>query len=353
VLLASIPSPTRSVWHLGPVPIRAYALCILLGVLLAVWLTDRRLRARGGPAGAVVDVAVWAVPAGIIGARIYHVITSPDAYFGEGGHPLDALRIWSGGLGIWGAIAGGAIGAWIACRLRGIPLRVLADCAAPGIVFAQAIGRFGNYFNNELYGKETTLPWGLRINAMGLDGQADGQLPGTFHPTFLYESLWCLGVGVLLLVVDRHWKLGRGRLFALYGMAYTVGRAWIEYLRIDEAHEFWGLRLNEWTCLVVFLGALAYFLLVKGPREELEAEPDDETAGTTSEKADPDSDVDEAAAAGSALAGSSDTTESEGAAKADVGAAKSDAGAAEPDGGADQTAGTEPSQPAASASPAD
>jgi prolipoprotein diacylglyceryl transferase len=272
VIYASIPSPTRSVWHLGPVPLRAYALCILLGVVVAVWLTDRRLRARGGPEGAVVDVAVWAVPFGIVGARIYHVVTSPDAYFGDGGHPWEALRIWGGGLGIWGAIAGGAIGAWIACRRRGIPLRVVADAAAPGIVFAQAIGRFGNYFNNELYGRETSLPWALRVNAMGLDGHADGALPGTYHPTFLYEVLWCTLIGAVLLLIDRQGRIGHGRLFALYVMMYTVGRAYIEHLRIDEAHQFFGLRLNEWTSLVVFLGGLAYFLLVRGGREHLVVE---------------------------------------------------------------------------------
>lgn len=269
MILASLPSPTTSVWHLGPIPLRAYAFCILLGVVVAVMLSDRRLRARGGPPGLVVDVAVWAVPFGIVGARIYHVITSPEHYFGTGGHPLDALKIWEGGLGIWGAIAAGALGAWIACRQAGLPLRVMADVVAPGIVLAQALGRWGNWFNNELYGRETSLPWGLKVHAMGSDGRSLGELPGTYHPTFLYESLWCLGVALLLLWAERRWRLGHGRVFALYVLAYTAGRGWIEYLRTDEANHFLGLRLNEWTALVVFLCALAWFLTHRGGPERL------------------------------------------------------------------------------------
>ncbi|MFI5957122.1 prolipoprotein diacylglyceryl transferase [Cryptosporangium sp. NPDC051539] len=267
--LASLPSPTTSVWHLGPLPLRAYALCILAGVLVAVWLSDRRLRARGGPPGLIVDIAVWAVPFGIVGARIYHVITSPDHYFGAGGQPLDAFKIWEGGLGIWGSIAGGAVGAWIGARRSGLPLAVLGDIVAPGIVLAQAIGRWGNWFNNELYGSETSLPWGLKVHAMGADGRSMGELPGTYHPTFLYESIWCVVVALFLLAAERKWKLGAGRIFALYVMAYTVGRAWIEHLRIDEAHHFLGLRLNEWTSLVCFIGALIWFLTHRGITERL------------------------------------------------------------------------------------
>ena len=270
MILASLPSPTTSVWHLGPIPLRAYAFCILLGVVVAVMLSDRRLRARGGPPGLVVDVAVWAVPFGIVGARIYHVITSPEHYFGTGGHPLDAFKIWEGGLGIWGAIALGALGAWIACRRAGLPLRVMADVVAPGIVLAQALGRWGNWFNNELYGRETSLPWGLKVHAMGSDGRSLGELPGTYHPTFLYESLWCLGVAFFLFYAERRWRLGHGRVFALYVLAYTAGRAWIEYLRTDEANHFLGLRLNDWTALVVFLCALAWFLTHRGGPERLE-----------------------------------------------------------------------------------
>jgi prolipoprotein diacylglyceryl transferase len=271
VILASIPSPTTSVWHLGPIPLRAYALCILAGVLVAVWLSDRRLRARGGPPGLIVDIAVWAVPFGIVGARIYHVITSPEHYFGDGGHPLDAFKIWEGGLGVWGSIAGGALGAWIAVRRIGLPLRVLGDVVAPGIILAQGIGRWGN---NELYGSETSLPWGLEVHRMGADGRATELLPGTYHPTFLYESLWCVLIAVLLVVAERRWRLGHGRVFALYVMGYTVGRAWIEHLRIDEAHHLLGLRLNEWTALVCFLGALLWFVTHRGAPEQLEVTED-------------------------------------------------------------------------------
>jgi prolipoprotein diacylglyceryl transferase len=269
-LLASFPSPSESIWHIGPVPIRAYALCIVLGVALAIFITDRRLRARGGPSGAVLDIAVYAIPAGIVGARLYHVLTTPDSYFGADGSLINIVKVWEGGLGIWGAVAGGAVGAWFGCRQLGIPLRVFADVAAPGLVLAQAIGRFGNWFNQELYGRPTDLPWALEIDV-------DHRLPeyfaqATYHPTFLYEALWCVVVASLLWWTERRYGLGRGRLFALYVMAYTTGRAWIEYLRVDEAQLVFGVRLNIWTCLVVFLGALTYFVLNSGPREQLTAD---------------------------------------------------------------------------------
>ncbi|MGH3544857.1 MAG: prolipoprotein diacylglyceryl transferase, partial [Mycobacteriales bacterium] len=266
-LLASFPSPSESIWHIGPVPIRAYALCIVLGVALAVYLTDRRLRARGGPVGAVLDIAVYAIPAGIVGARLYHVITTPDPYFGADGSLANIVKVWEGGLGIWGAVAGGAVGAWFGCRQLGIPLRVFADTLAPGLVLAQAVGRFGNWFNQELYGRPTDLPWALKIDA-------EHRLPeyftqATYHPTFLYEALWCVAIAGLLWWAERRYHLGGGRLFALYVMAYTTGRAWIEYLRVDEAQLVFGVRLNIWTCLVVFLGALAYFAFRGGPPERL------------------------------------------------------------------------------------
>ena len=161
--LAAIPSPTQGVWELGPLPIRAYALCIVAGIVAAVLITEKRWVARGGAPGDVLDIAVWAVPFGIVGGRLYHVISSPRAYFGEGGDPMRAFAIWEGGLGIWGAIALGGVGAWIACRRRGIPLPAFADALAPGLLVAQAIGRLGNWFNNELYGGPTDLPWALKI----------------------------------------------------------------------------------------------------------------------------------------------------------------------------------------------
>jgi prolipoprotein diacylglyceryl transferase len=275
-----IPSPTQGVWHLGPVPIRAYAVCIVLGIIVACVVTEIRMRRRGAPPYAVLDIAVWAVPAGIIGARIYHVITSPDEYFGADGRPLEALKIWHGGLGIWGAVLGGALGAWIACRRLGIPLPFVADALAPGLPLAQAIGRWGNWFNNELYGSETKLPWGLRIYDWDPDaGKAQmlGDQPsvkGIFQPTFLYESLWDVGVALLVWLLDRRYRFGRGRAFALYVMAYTVGRFWIEALRSDPAHQFLGLRVNGWVSIIVFLGALLYFMRVRGPQERLVVDED-------------------------------------------------------------------------------
>jgi prolipoprotein diacylglyceryl transferase len=260
-LPAFIPSPARGVWHLGPLPIRAYALLILAGIVIAVLVADRRWRARGGPEGAVYDISTWAVPFGIVGARVYHLISSPDAYFGSGGHPLDAFKIWEGGLGIWGAIAGGALGAWLACRRHGWSFVMFADSAAPGVLVAQAMGRLGNYFNQELFGRPTTVPWALEIDPShrppGFEQYA------TFHPTFLYELLWCLLVALVIVLIDRRWRQDHGRTFALYVMLYTVGRGFFESLRIDEAHHVLGLRLNEWTSLVVFLGGVAGYLLAR------------------------------------------------------------------------------------------
>jgi prolipoprotein diacylglyceryl transferase len=263
------------VWHLGFLPLRAYAVCIVLGIIAAGYITERRMRARGAAPYAILDISVWAVPCGIIGARIYHVITSPQLYFGKGGNPVGVFYIWQGGLGIWGAVAGGALGAWIAARQLGLPLSVFADALAPALPLAQAIGRLGNWFNNELYGTATTLPWGLRVHDMDradpghatvIDGKAV-TLPDLYHPAFLYEMVWDFGVAGLVFLLDRRFKFGRGRAFAIYVMAYCVGRFWIEILRDDPANHILGVRLNVFTSVLVFLGALIYFLLVKGPRE--------------------------------------------------------------------------------------
>ncbi|MEL3950055.1 MULTISPECIES: prolipoprotein diacylglyceryl transferase [Streptomyces] len=253
---AYIPSPSRGVVDLGPIPLRGYAFCIIIGVFVAVWLGNRRWVARGGRPGTVADISVWAVPFGLVGGRLYHVITDYQLYFSDGRDWVDAFKIWEGGLGIWGAIAFGAVGAWIGCRRRGIPLPAWADALAPGIAVAQAIGRWGNWFNQELYGKKTDLPWALKITSA-----EDGRVPGTYHPTFLYESLWCIGVAVLVIWADRRFKLGHGRAFALYVASYCAGRFWIEYMRVDDAHEFLGLRLNNWTALLVFVLAVVYFVV--------------------------------------------------------------------------------------------
>jgi prolipoprotein diacylglyceryl transferase len=276
--LAYLPSPDRGVWMLGPVPIRAYALCIIAGILVAVLWGERRFVARGGEPGTVTDVAVFAVPFGLVGGRLYHVLTDWQTYFGPGGNPVDALRIWNGGLGIWGAIALGAVGAWIGCRRRGVPLPFFADAVAPGIVTAQAIGRLGNWFNQELYGGPTTLPWGLEIYrrvdpATGrpdaLNGLAVDPTPvAVVHPTFLYELLWNLAVAALVVWADRRFRLGHGRAFAVYVAGYSLGRFFIELMRTDPATRVFGdVRINVVVSAVVFVGAVAYLLLVRKPRE--------------------------------------------------------------------------------------
>ncbi|MFJ7197095.1 MULTISPECIES: prolipoprotein diacylglyceryl transferase [unclassified Streptomyces] len=264
--LAYIPSPSTGVIDLGPIPLRGYAFCIIIGVFVAVWFGNKRWVARGGRSGTVADIAVWAVPFGLVGGRLYHVITDYQLYFSDGENWVDAFKIWQGGLGIWGAIALGAVGAWIGCRRRGIPLPAWADALAPGIALAQACGRWGNWFNQELYGKPTDLPWALKIS------EGPNRVAGTYHPTFLYESLWCIGVALLVIWADRRFKLGHGRAFALYVAAYCAGRGWIEYMRVDEAHHILGLRLNVWTALIVFVLAVVYMVIsakVRPGREEV------------------------------------------------------------------------------------
>jgi prolipoprotein diacylglyceryl transferase len=272
--LAFIPSPSQGVWHLGPFPLRAYAFMIIIGIVIAVWVTERRWTARGGEPGVVVDVAVWAVPFGLVGGRLYHVITDWQRYFGSGGDPLRSLMIWEGGLGIWGAIILGSVGAALGCRRRGISALALADAAAPGVALAQAVGRWGNYWNQELYGRPLDTFWALKIDPEHREAKyAD---VATYHPTFLYESIWCVGVAILVVWAGRRWNLTHGRTFALYVAAYTAGRGWVEALRVDEAHHILGLRLNDWTSIVIFLLAVAYLYLARnrsGP-ERIGAVPD-------------------------------------------------------------------------------
>ncbi|MEO7058938.1 MAG: prolipoprotein diacylglyceryl transferase, partial [Lapillicoccus sp.] len=267
-LALDIPSPTSGVYHLGFFPIRGYAMCILAGIVVALWITQRRLADRGGQVGQALDISAWAVPFGILGGRIYHLITSPQAYFGAGGHPLDALKIWNGGLGIWGAVALGAVGAWIGCRRQHISLLTFGDAAAPGILVAQAIGRWGNYFNNEIYGGPTTLPWGLKVYQWD---QADGHavldqaghpvVLGVFQPTFLYEAIFCLLLALALLVLDRRTRLARGQVLALYIAGYPIGRVVLEFMRTDDANHILGLRVNVWVSLLVFLIGVTLYVL--------------------------------------------------------------------------------------------
>ena len=263
---ASIPSPPAewASFSIGPATIHAYALCILAGIIVALLLTSARWKRYGGNPDVVWDVAIWAVPFGLIGGRLYHVFSSPDAYFGPDGDLSRIPRIWEGGLGIWGAVALGAVGAWIGCRRAGVRLSAFADAAAPGVLLAQAIGRWGNWFNQELFGAPTELPWGLEIDADNPNFPVDAE-PGTlFHPTFLYESLWNLAGVALLLLLDRRLRLRGGRMFWLYAAYYTAGRVWIEALRIDDAEMITILgvtqRLNVWTSVLVLVVSLAIFI---------------------------------------------------------------------------------------------
>ena len=275
--LASIPSPDQGTWQIGFFELRAYALCIIAGVLVAVWIGNKRWVARGGRHGTVADIAVWAVPFGLVGARLYHVMTDWQLYFGPGRQPIEALYVWRGGLGIWGAVALGAVGAYIGCRRRGVKFPAFGDAIVPAIAVGQGIGRFGNWFNQELFGQPTTLPWGLQIDpAFRPPGYEQF---ATFHPAFLYEALWDFGIAGFLIWADRRFRLGHGRVIALYVMAYTAGRGWIEMLRIDTAHHILGLRLNVWTSIILFVAALAFFIWSarKRPGRETDVEPPGET----------------------------------------------------------------------------
>jgi len=257
----SIPSPSNAIWYLGPVPIRGYALAIILGIIVAIWLAERRWVARGGRSGDISDLAVWGIPFGLVGGRLYHVLTDSSLYFGEGRNPIEALYIWRGGLGIWGAIALGALGIILGARRKGIRLLPVLDAIAPTVLVAQAIGRFGNWFNQELFGRPTDLPWALEIDP---EHRPAGYFQDdTFHPTFLYECLWNLGAFGFVVWADRRFRLGHGRVAALYVMAYTLGRGWIEMLRIDdvELQDVGGLRFNVWTSIVLFVAAATYFVI--------------------------------------------------------------------------------------------
>ena len=264
-MLSAIPTPSNSAIGIGPFTVHYYALCIISGVAVAIWLGNKRYREFANNSeqsiGIVADVAIYAVPAGIVGGRLYHVVTSPAQYFGENGNPLDVLKIYEGGLGIWGAISLGALGAWLGFRKRAKNLelpnfRLFLDALAPGILIAQAIGRVGNWFNGELFGRPFSGPWALDIP---LSKRPIGYLKyESFHPTFLYEAIWCLLVAALLIWLTPKLKPGQG--FANYVTLYCVGRFAIESVRIDEANKILGLRVNLWTALIVGLLASAVAL---------------------------------------------------------------------------------------------
>jgi prolipoprotein diacylglyceryl transferase len=260
-VLGSIPSPTIAYFDLGPFRIHFYALFILIGIAIAIWLGNVRLKARGGKAGAILDIALWAVPFGIIGGRIFHVLTHWNFYFGPDKDLTKVFAIWEGGLAIYGALILGTVGAYIGSRIAGIRFLSFADAIAPGVILAQAFGRLGNYFNQELFGLPTDLPWGLQI-ATPNDAIPAGLPEGTlYHPTFLYEILWnLLGLAVILLIENRL-KLRWGQTFGLYLAVYSVGRFWIEGLRIDPSEAFLGIRTNQWSALagLVIGAALIYW----------------------------------------------------------------------------------------------
>lgn len=261
-MLIAFPTPTQSALEIGPLTIHFYALCIITGIAVAIWLGDKRFRAKAVNGKSVVsEVAITAVPVGIIGGRIYHVISSPSAYFGSEGNPLDAFKIWEGGLGIWGAISLGLVGAYL--RYRSLQKRidlpsfaVFADALAPGILFAQAIGRFGNWFNGELFGRPLDTWWALEVPFKYRPfGYTEFE---SFHPTFLYEAIWCVLVAVVLLKFGN--TLKAGQVFAAYVFAYCFGRFFIELIRIDSANTIAGLRVNVWVSLIVGIGSALFFL---------------------------------------------------------------------------------------------
>jgi prolipoprotein diacylglyceryl transferase len=267
-MVGYLPSPSTNGFSIGPLRLHLYGLLIACGIGAAVWLGQRRWSRVGGGPGTMATLAVWGVPGGLVGARAYSLATSWQV--DTGGHPIQAFEIWHGGLGIWGAVVGGLATGLFGARRHHLPFRPLLDAVAPALPLGQAIGRWGNYFNQELYGKPSGLPWAVRI-----DNPAGFTHPATFQPTFLYECLWDLiVVGLLIWAADR-FRIRRGYLFALYAALYTVGRFWTEYLRVDPARHILGLRLNDWTSILVFAGSAGVLLLKgrAGPGDELVRDP--------------------------------------------------------------------------------
>ena len=262
---ASIPSPSVNIIHLGGIPIHLYGLCIALGVIAAVVISSKRWEARGGNPDDISTIALWAVPAGVIGARMYHVATDWKTYEGRW---VDALKITQGGLGIPGGIAAGVLVGWIVVRIKGWPARDLLDVVAPAIPVAQAIGRFGNWFNQEVFGRPTSLPWGLEIAPRYRPARYLNE--PTFHPTFLYEGLWNLALAGLLVVLERRGKLRKGELFVLYIFGYAVGRLWVESLRSDPASLVLGVRINIWMSLITGILSLGYLAWNRRPGSSLQ-----------------------------------------------------------------------------------
>ena len=260
-ILLSIPSPDVSYIELGPLRIHFYAMFILAGIILALILTESRLRSRGAESGIALDISLWAIPLGILGGRFFHVVTHPNDYFFPGADLLAVFRIWEGGLAIYGALIFGSIGAAIGARAAGIKFTSYLDAVAPGVLLAQAVGRWGNYFNNELFGTPTDLPWGLEISSSNPAypaGLPEGVL---FHPTFLYESIWSLAGVALLLASDQKFNLRWGKMMGLYLVYYSIGRVWIEAIRIDPSEILLGLRVNIWSAIAGIALGLAIIVV--------------------------------------------------------------------------------------------
>ena len=286
-MFASIPSPSRNIIEIGPLDIRIYGLMIALGVIVAVWFIGWRMQQRSMNPEIAISLAWVAVPAGLIGARLYHVITDWRSFSDEDRWG-DVYKIWEGGLGIPGAIIAGVIAAAVLCKMQGWSLAQILDIAAPTLLAAQAIGRLGNWFNQELFGRPTDLPWGLEIDQV--NRPADYFTDTTFHPTFLYEALWMLALMGLLLWLDKLRKLPVGHLFALYVLGYASGRIWIEFLRVDPASELAGVRVNVWVMSALWLGAVAYMYIYKDkatwrPAPSTEAAEGDGEANSAADRA--------------------------------------------------------------------
>jgi prolipoprotein diacylglyceryl transferase len=273
-LAGGIPSPDINSFQLGPLEIRFYALFILAGIVIAAWLTSRRLTARGGERGLVLDITLWAVPFGIIGGRLYHVVTHPGDYFYAGADLWKVLYVWEGGLAIFGAVIFGSVGAYIGCRRAGVRFLSFADALAPGMLLAQAAGRLGNYFNQELFGTGTTLPWGLQIDSSNPAFPPGLPADTLFHPLFLYEILWNVTGAAVILLIDRKWPLRWGKALGLYLIIYGTGRAWFESFRLDPTEfELVGVKINILTAAVVVVIGLALIIVQARRHPEPETSP--------------------------------------------------------------------------------
>jgi prolipoprotein diacylglyceryl transferase len=262
--VAFLPSPSRSLWHIGPVPVRAYPICVVLGIIVGLWIASRRYRWVGGRPGMILDIATVAIPVGLLGARLYSVLTDLGLYFAHGRDWTNIFRIWDGGLGIPGAVAGGALGAWVVCRRERARLAPVAGAVAPALAFAQSIGRWGNWFNQQLYGHPTTLPWAVEISP-------EHRLAGyvnfaTFQPTFLYESLWDALVGVTVILAARRLLLPGDRTFALYAGLYAFGRFWTEGLEINYSPHALGLRIDQVVMILILACSIVYLYLTRQER---------------------------------------------------------------------------------------